>query len=78
MRSIICLMLVLVVCMYLPCTAFAAVISPGQDGTAPTFPGGDVPDTGDQAALGTWLLVLLLALLALLAVIVCYRKFIKQ
>lgn len=78
MRRVICLLMVLALCVSLSCTAFAAVISPGQDGTAPTIPDDGVPDTGDNAALGTWLLVLLLALLVLILVVVGYCKYMKQ
>lgn len=78
MKNIICLLLVLVLCMYLPCTVFAAVISPGQDGTSPTIPDDGVPDTGDNASVGTWMFVMLLALLVLIAVLVCFRKYFRQ
>ena len=77
MRNIICLLLVLVLCMSMTCTAFAAVSSPGQDGSAPTQPGGQ-PETGDHADLGTWMLVMFAALVVLAIVIICYCKFFKK
>ena len=90
MRKIICLLLVLALCVGLCGTVFAAVNSPGQGGEAPTVPGGDVgggsgggnsggkPETGDNAAMGTWLMVMLAALVALVIVVVCYFKFMKK
>ena len=78
MRTMICLLLVLALCVGLGCTAFATVISPGHEGTAPTTPDSDVPETGDNADLGTWLLVMLAALVVLIAVTVCYFKFMKK
>ena len=76
--GMICLLLVLALCLGLGCTAFAAVISPGHEGPAPTTPDSDVPATGDNADLGTWLLVMLAALAVLIVVTVCYFKFMKK
>ena len=39
---------------------------------------GGKPETGDNAAMGTWLLVMLAALVALVIVVVCYFKFMKK
>lgn len=94
MRKIICLLLVLALCVGLCGTVFAAVNSPGQGGEAPTVPGGDVgggdgggsgggnsggkPETGDNAQMSTWLMVMLAALVALVIVVVCYFKFMKK
>lgn len=77
MKRIICMLLVLVLCMYLPCTAFA-VSSPGQSGSAPTVPSTDNPKTGDSFAMYTWIIVMVLALLALVAVVIFYRKAMKK
>ena len=94
MRKIICLLLVLALCVGLCGTVFAAVNSPGQGGEAPTVPGGDVgggdgggsgggnsggkPETGDNAQMSTWLMVMLVALVALVIVVVCYFQFMKK
>ena len=78
MRKMICLLLVLALCMSLTCTVFAAVSSPGQDGSAPTNPDDNVPATGDHAPVGMWLLVMLLALVALVIMIVYYYKEMKR
>lgn len=78
MRKVVCLLLALVLCLSLPCTAMAAVISPGQDGTAPNVPDDGVPDTGDHSSVRLWLLVMLLALLVLVLVVIFYRKYMKQ
>ena len=79
MRKIICFLLVLAMCLSLSCTAFAAAISPGESApSVPDAPDSDVPDTGDNAELGTWLLVMIVALVFLVAVTVCYFKFVKK
>lgn len=81
MRRLVCFLLVLALCVSLSCTVFAAVISPGQDGSAPTIPDKDdsnVPETGDNASLSAWLLVMVLALVVLVGLIVWYCKFMKK
>lgn len=70
MRKVICLLMVLVCCMSLACTAFATQ-SPG--GSAP-----DVPKTGDNSAIFMWVLVMLVSLVALVAVSMYYRKVAKR
>lgn len=76
MRRVICLLLVLAFCMYLPCTAFATQ-SPGD--VAPDVPGtDDVPKTGDTSGMYLWLFVMLISLLALVVVSVCFRKVMRH
>ena len=77
MRKMISMLLVLVLCLYLPCTAFA-VSSPGSDGSAPTTPPYSTPQTGDTFMPGLWLAVMLLALLAMVALVIGYRKISKK
>lgn len=73
MKSVICLLLALVFCMYLPCAAFAATNSPANDGAAPTV-AGSIPKTGDAFAMNTWIIIMVLALLGLVVAIMFFRK----
>ena len=71
MKRIVCLLLALVLCAYLPCAAFA-VSSPGS--SAPTVPSTDNPKTGDTSMINIWVIVMILALLALIVAVVVFRK----
>ena len=82
MKKVLSVLLVLVLCMYLPCAVFA-VSSPGSDGTAPTTPPAtnppaDNPVTGDTFMPGLWFAVMVLALVALVVVIISYKKFSRK
>lgn len=77
MKKVISMLLVLALCLYLPCAAFA-VSSPGSDGYAPSTPSQSTPQTGDTFMPGLWLAVMLLALLAMVALVIVYKKFAKK
>lgn len=75
MRRAICFILVLVFCLSLSCTAFAATSSAADDGTpsrVPTYSGSN-PKTGDMIM--QWVLIMVLALIALAVVVWLYRKY---
>lgn len=77
MRSIICVILALVLCMSLALPAFATQVSSAADsGTPAARPSVSTtgnPKTGDMIMM--WVMIMLIAMVALAAVVVCYRKF---
>lgn len=74
MRSIICVILVMVLCMSMAMPAFAVdKASVADSGKPSATPSGTNPKTGDIIMM--WVVIMLVALLALGVVIFCYRKF---
>ena len=90
MKRIICMLLALMVCMYLPMSAFAATNSPGSgwycdecgtwvpgNGACPNGhfrPGTTTPPTGDTSMVNMWIIVMVIALLALVVAVVFFRR----
>lgn len=89
MKRIICMLLVVIFCMYLPMPAFAATNSPSNGwtcsecnqwatgGVCPNGhlrPGITTPQTGDASMINIWLVVMIVALIALVAAVVLFRK----
>jgi len=78
MKRVICLLLVMVLCMYIPCIALAAAPSPGESApTEPTTPVGPPAVTRDDSHIMLWVIIMLVALLAIVALVVAFRKFVK-
>lgn len=86
----ICMLLALVFCLYLPMPAFAATNSPGNNWTCPECnqgatgsvcpnghlrPGITTPQTGDTSLVNIWFIVMIVALIALVIAVVLFRKF---
>lgn len=90
MKKIICMLLALVFCLYLPMPAFAATNSPGNYWTCSNGhagqtggacgvcgvlrPGVTTPQTGDTSMVFLWVGVMVVALIALVMAVVMFRK----
>ena len=78
MKRVICLLLVMVLCMYIPCVALAATPSPGESApTEPSTPSGPPSETRDNSHVMLWVIIMVVALLAIVALVVAFRKFVK-
>lgn len=89
MKRIICVLLALIFCMYLPVSALAATNSPGNGWQCPECnewatgnvcpnghlrPGISTPQTGDTSMINIWVIVMIVALIALVVAIVLFRR----
>jgi hypothetical protein len=78
MKRVICLLLVLILCTYIPMSVMAATPSPGP--SAPTEPSNpNVPpvETRDNSHVILWAVIMVVALLAIIALVIAFRKFVK-
>lgn len=90
MKRIICMVLALLFCMYLPMPAFAATNSPsnywtctnghtGNTGNSCSVcgtlrPGTTTPQTGDTSMVNMWIIMMVVALVALVVAVVFFRR----
>lgn len=78
MKRVICLLLVLILCMYIPVSVMAATPSPGESApTEPTTPSGPPSETRDTSHVVLWAVIMVVALLAIVALVISFRKFVK-
>ena len=78
MKRVICLLLVLILCMYIPMSVMAAAPSPGESApTEPTSPSGPPSETRDNNHVMVWVIIMVVALLAIIALAIAFRKFVK-
>lgn len=90
MKRIICMVLALLFCLYLPLPAFAATNSPsngwycdqckewvtgnGACSNGHFRPGTSTPPTGDTSMVNMWIILMIVALVALVVAVVFFRR----